>query len=383
MSLPMNINISTLQVAGVVSFYMSAALVMVFVNKAVLSSSPDLPLLFLLIQLLIAVVLLHVSAAIFRRVEIPKFDWEIAKKLTPVVLVNVIGLVFNTLCLRGVEASYFQIARGLQLPLTILVSSIHTKCVPSGKVMGAAALVSCGFFVGVAPSTITNVVPSISNPTPITLFYGILSSLFIALHAVLIKSSLPHCENSTIQLAWYVNNDYFGHFLDIEISERWTNSGSAVFLVPFVVLNGELRHLRVNLAEGDWNGKVFGWGCLVTGIFGFLLCVAGLLSIKVTSPITHMFSSAARSVLQTLLGVYIFHDILTVSYESFRNRVSSILIILGGTMYYTWVKSLDFKPSPPQQPVDLESARSPAVTLETHDNKSHTVLWSVDDDGEK
>ncbi|KAJ3721744.1 hypothetical protein C8R42DRAFT_607434 [Lentinula raphanica] len=359
MSLPMNINIATLQVAGVVSFYMSAALVMVFVNKAVLSSSPDLPLLFLLIQLLIAVVLLHVSAAIFRRVEIPKFDWETAKKLTPVVLVNVIGLVFNTLCLRGVEASYFQIARGLQLPLTILVSSIHTKCVPSGKVMGAAALVSCGFFVGVAPSTITNVVPSISNPTPITLFYGILSSLFIALHAVLIKSSLPHCENSTIQLAW------------------WTNFGSAVFLVPFVVLNGELRHLRVNLAEGDWNGKVFGWGCLVTGIFGFLLCVAGLLSIKVTSPITHMFSSAARSVLQTLLGVYIFHDILTV------NRVSSILIILGGTMYYTWVKSLDFKPSPPQQPVDLESARSPAVILETHDNKSHTVLWSVDDDEEK
>ncbi|KAJ3984821.1 hypothetical protein F5890DRAFT_1553725 [Lentinula detonsa] len=366
MPLPISINVATLQVAGVVSFYMSAALVMVFVNKAVLSSSPDLPLLFLLIQLLIAVVLLHISAAIFRRVEIPKFNWQTARDLTPVVLVNVIGLVFNTLCLRGVEASYFQIARGLQLPLTILVSSIHTSCIPSAKIIVAATLVSFGFFVGVAPSA---ALPLLASPTSITLFYGILSSLFIALHAVLIKSSLPHCDNSTIQLAW------------------WTNFGSAVFLVPFVVFNGELQILRTNLVEGDWNGKVFGWGCLVTGIFGFLLCVAGLLSIKVTSPITHMFSSAARSVLQTLLGFYIFHDILTV------NRVSSILIILGGTMqvnlpvhttvtlslfyrFYTWAKSSEFKPSPPQ-PVDLESARRPSGT---QDSKIHTVVWSVDDE---
>ncbi|KAJ3812627.1 hypothetical protein EV368DRAFT_44346 [Lentinula lateritia] len=299
------INVNTLQVSGVVSFYMSAALVMVFVNKLVLNNTPDLPLLFLLAQLLIAVVLLHVSAAVSRRVEIPQFDLDVAKKLTPVVLVNVIGLVFNTLCLRGVEASYFQIARGLQLPLTILVSSIHTRCVPSIKTIAAAVLVSCGFFVGVAPSS---ALPLLANPTLITLFYGILSSLFIALHAVLIKSSLPHCENSTIQLAW------------------WTNVGSAVFLLPFVVFNGELQILRDNIIEGSWDGKVFGWGCLVTGIFGFLLCVAGLLSIKITSPITHMFSSAAKSVLQTLLGVYIFHDILTV------NRISSILVILGGTM---------------------------------------------------
>ena len=46
------------------------------------------------------------------------------------------------------------------------------------------------------------------------------------------------------------------------------------------------------------------------GVTGFLICVAGVLSIKVTSPITHMFSAAVRSVLQTALGVYLFGDIL-------------------------------------------------------------------------
>ncbi|KIK70677.1 hypothetical protein GYMLUDRAFT_32718 [Collybiopsis luxurians FD-317 M1] len=344
------INVASLQVFGVVAFYMSAALVMVFVNKAVLSNSPELPLVFLLVQLLIAVVLLHVSAAVTKRVEIPKFNWDVAKKLVPVVLVNIVGLVFNTLCLRNVEASFFQIARGLQLPLTILVASFHAHSLPSGKTIAAAIAVSMGFFIGVAPS---QAIPLTAAPTVISLFYGVMSSLMIALHAVLIKSSLPHCENSTIQLAW------------------WTNAGSAVFLLPFVIFDGELQVLHAKLLGGDWNGTVFAWGCVVTGIFGFLLCVAGLLSIKVTSPVTHMFSSAARSVLQTLLGVWIFNDILTT------NRVSSILVILGGTMYYTWVKSSEFKPPPIQPARDLEAASR------KEENEESDVIWSADKQEER
>ena len=104
---------SSLAVAAVVSFYMCAALVMVFVNKAVLNSSPDLPLLFLFFQLVIAVVLLHATALLYpAKVDLPKLDLTAAKKLTPVVLVNIIGLIFNTLCLRDVEASFFQV-RGM------------------------------------------------------------------------------------------------------------------------------------------------------------------------------------------------------------------------------------------------------------------------------
>lgn len=74
-----------------------------------LSNSPNLPLVFLLLQLLIAVVLLHATAILSKKIDIPRFDVQVAKKLTPVVLVNIIGLVFNTLCLRDVEASFFQV----------------------------------------------------------------------------------------------------------------------------------------------------------------------------------------------------------------------------------------------------------------------------------
>jgi len=337
-----------LKVAGVVSFYMTSALIMVFVNKAVLNSSPDLPLFFLFLQMVIAVILLHATAAISDKVKIPKMDVEVAKNLFPVVSVNIIGLVFNTLCLRDVEASFFQIARGLVLPLTIAVSSVYSRSSPSRSVILASGVVTLGFMLGVAPSSS---LPKTAIPSTLSLFYGVLSSLFIAFHAVLIKNSLPYCNNSTIELAW------------------WTNAGSAILVLPFVFLRGEPSKLYELSLSDSWNGRVFLWGSLVTGLFGFLLCVAGLLSIKVTSPVTHMFSSAARSVLQTALGVWIFNDILTV------NRAASITVILGGTMLYTWIKSRGTRaavavtPPPPKLASDIEMG-----SRERHDQG-----WKMDD----
>ncbi|KAI0095088.1 hypothetical protein BDY19DRAFT_916230 [Irpex rosettiformis] len=303
-------------------------------NKAVMNSSPELPMLFLFNQLVLAVILLHAAALFTKKVEIPKLDFKTAKKLTPVTLVNVIGLIFNILCLRGVEASFFQIARGLVLPLTIAVSSIVTRTVPSRKVFLAAGVVTLGFLLGVTPRTLTNIQWR-AAPSAISIIYGVLSSLFIAVHAVLIKSSLPHAHNSTIQLAY------------------WQNLGSALFLAPFIFIQGEHGTLFELMSQRGWNSSVFLWGSIITGVFGFLLCVAGLLSIKVTSPITHMFSSAARSVIQTLLGVWLFGDLLTT------NRALSILIIALGTMYYTWAKSTES--APPKQtvhPTDIEKAQN-------------------------
>ena len=237
-----------------------------------LNAAPDLPLLYLFNQLVIAVILLHGASFLTAKVQLPKLDVQTAKKLTPVVSVNIIGLVFNTLCLRGVEASFFQIARGMVLPLTILVSCIHTHARPSAKVYIATGIVTVGFLTGISPS---KGLPVSASPSVVSLIYGMLSSLFIAIHAVLIKASLPHCNNSTIELAY------------------WTNLGSAVMAAPFILLNGELETLARLTRSTEWDGRTFVYGSMVTGVFGFLLCVAGLLSIKITSPITHMFSSVS------------------------------------------------------------------------------------------
>ncbi|KAI6031479.1 hypothetical protein BKA83DRAFT_4200922 [Pisolithus microcarpus] len=329
-----------LKVAAVVAFYMTAALV------AVLNSSPDLPLLFLLLQLIIAVVLLHASAAVTSRVELPKLELQTARNLIPVVSVNIIGLVFNTLCLRGVEASFFQIARGLNLPLTILVSSIHTRSKPSPRVILAATIVTFGFLMGVAPSSS---LPTTSIPSTLSLLYGLLSSLFIAFHAVLIKSSLPYCNNSTIQLAY------------------WTNLGSAILLLPFILVH-----------DSTWDPNVYLWGTLITGIFGFLLCVAGLLSIKVTSPITHMFSSAARTVIQTETRTA---ALMVVNGIHYRNRAASILLILLGTMYYTWIKSAETAgPPASRRPNDVEALGNGRDGIPKDSDGELTVIFNASEE---
>jgi len=324
---PQDASPSRIKLAAVVGFYMTAALVMVFVNKAVLISTPDLPLTFLFIQLALAVVLLHLASLVAsgfpdseyaRKLELPSLSWSVSWKLLPVVSVNIIGLVFNTLCLRDVDASFFQIARGLLLPLTIAVSFVQTRLPPMRPVVRAAVLVTAGFFVGASPASLWSSSRTLPlDVTGLSLFYGCMSSLMIAVHAVLVKSAHSYVGNSSIKLAYF------------------TNLGSAIALIPVIGLAGEVNALLERRASAGSQWLTFAVGSVVTGVFGFILCMAGLISIKTTSPVTHMFVSAARSVIQTILGVIIFKDIIT------SNRLFSICIITVGTLYFTWVKSLN------------------------------------------
>jgi len=85
-----------------------------------------------------------------------------------------------------------------------------------------------------------------------------------------------------------------------------------------------------------------------------MMNIASLLSIKITSPITHMVSSAVRGVAASFLGMWLFHDIITryahpsltlsmylINLRNHSGRASSIAIILAGSMYYTWVKHVE------------------------------------------
>ena len=86
------------------------------------------------------------------------------------------------------------------------------------------------------------------------------------------------------------------------------------------------------------------------------------MSIKVTSPITHMISSAVRGVAASFLGMWLFKDVITryvyslalsltklalIAIQIPSGRASSIAIILAGSIYYTWVKHTESqKPQP-------------------------------------
>jgi solute carrier family 35 (GDP-fucose transporter), member C1 len=194
-------------------------------------------------------------------------------------------------------------------------------------VLLACAVVSVGFFVGVlldhAPDSATADRSKPSSTTSILgIAFGLISSLTTASHAIVIKRSLTLVNGDAIELAWY------------------SNVLSSMVLIPIIWLVGEgggiIDLVTSPLYTGNGELSVLGrflWGSLVTGIVGWLLSIAGVLSIKITSPITHMISSAVRGILQSAMGVWAFGDIITTG------RGTSILVILTGSMYYTWAKN--------------------------------------------
>ncbi|KAL0946166.1 hypothetical protein HGRIS_012429 [Hohenbuehelia grisea] len=301
-------------VTGVVLFYLAAALAMVVANKWVLNST-ETPLFFLFAQLVIAVILFVISDALRLLPDRLTFDLNVCKGLVPMVSLSVIGLSFSNYTLAHVDASFYQVARGLVLPLTVLSSFIVLHARPSVKIGLACTIVTLGFFTGVFFDGI--------KPSKVGLAFGIASSAITAIHSVVIKRSLAVVNGSALMLSWY------------------TNLLSAGVLLPGVVLVGEAPGV-MRLLFGDAGAattaatsnvlSTFLWGSLITGVLGFLMSIASLLSIKVTSPITHMISSAVRGVAASFLGMWFFGDVIT------SGRASSIAVILLGSIYYTWVK---------------------------------------------
>ncbi|KAF7293032.1 TPT domain-containing protein [Mycena indigotica] len=344
------------KVVAVVCFYIVAALVMVLVNKAVLNQTPDLPFTFLCIQFCIAVLLLRALVLISDsplhriirfRLELPVLDRATATKLIPLLCVGFIGLVFNTLCLAKVDATFFQITRGLLLPFTILVSSLVTRSFPAKTVIAATVVVTIGFIVGSAESFSSYAI----DPEALrAVFYGLISCLVLAIYTVMSKVATTTMKHSVFVISY------------------WGNLGMATMTLPLIICNGEIAVFQQRIANPEQEWTTFVVGCGVTGIFGFLLSLANILSIKVTNPTSHMFSAAAKTVIQTLIGVLFFGDLLDVS------RATGILLITAGTIFYTWAQ---IRPHP-QQP-----SYEAVPTLDDVEKQTGETDDEEDDDIEK
>ncbi|KAF8726483.1 hypothetical protein AX14_007830 [Amanita brunnescens Koide BX004] len=296
---------------------------MVMANKWVLNVT-EAPLFFLFAQLLIAVVLFVISDMLRILPDRLTFSLETCKGLIPMVGLNVIGLSFSNYTLKYVDASFYQVARGLVLPFTVCTSYVLLNTRPSLRILISCSIVTAGFFIGVFLDG--------TNVSRLGIFFGVTSSALTALHSVVIKQSLSVVNGSALLLSWY------------------TNAVSSIVLAPIVIIAGEgpaIAKLFLGVDElvrepGSISAlKTFLWGTAITGTIGFMMSIASLLSIKVTSPITHMISSAVRGVAASLLGMWLFHDIITTG------RATSIAVILLGSIYYTWVKHKESQNSNP------------------------------------
>ncbi|ORX90874.1 hypothetical protein K493DRAFT_265247 [Basidiobolus meristosporus CBS 931.73] len=296
-----------------VSFYVTTGLVMILTNKWVLNVI-SVPITYLWAQTVLVVCLLHVSGA-FNLFVIPKLKFRTCISLMPLIVINVVGLAFNTLCLQYLDVSFYQVVRSLALPFTLILSWIVLKNRCSASVNTACAVVCGGFLIGVLGEL------NSLNTCITGIIFGVISSVTTATHAILIKKSLEVVNNNTMELVYY------------------NTLLSAVVLVPVILLNSEIPGLFSLFGSQENRAQVstFIVGVLITGFFGFLSNIAGFLQIKVTTPVAHITVSTVRGILQTILAVYFFEEILTTS------RICGIGIILAGSAYYTHIKDLESK----------------------------------------
>lgn len=149
----------------------------------------------------------------------------------------------NNFTLKYVDASFYQVARGLVLPFTVVLSSIMLHHRPSLLIMVAICIVTGGFLLGVAMDLAPG---GMTTTTPIGVICGVLSSVTTALQAVVIKQALGVVGGNAMDLSWY------------------NNVLCAFIMVPCIVLAGEVPNVMRLFSEGGPALSTFIYGSAIT-----------------------------------------------------------------------------------------------------------------------
>lgn len=159
---------------------------------------------------------------------------------------------FSNYTLKYVDASFYQVARGLVLPFTVFASGLVLHTRPSLRILFACGIVTLGFFIGVFLDG--------TQISPLGVFFGVASSAITATHSVVIKQSLTVVNGSAALLSWY------------------TNILSTMVLIPLVILSGELPDvLKLLLGADELIRPANSMGALRTFLWGTAIAVSQLL----------------------------------------------------------------------------------------------------------
>eukprot|EP00484_Ammonia_sp_Unknown_P017306 CAMPEP_0197031434 /NCGR_PEP_ID=MMETSP1384-20130603/10438_1 /TAXON_ID=29189 /ORGANISM="Ammonia sp." /LENGTH=322 /DNA_ID=CAMNT_0042460957 /DNA_START=27 /DNA_END=991 /DNA_ORIENTATION=+ len=259
------------QKAIAVVFYWITSLSLVFLNKFVMDgdiTNLDAPLFMSWTQFLITVIccaVLGQMGKVFQPFSFfPTFEYKlsVARKVMPLTVVFLGMIVFNNLCLKYVEVSFYQVARSMTIVFNIVFTYLLL-----GKKTNRASLLCCAFITfGYLMGCDGEVRFDWLGVT-----FGLLSSIFVALNAIYVKKVLPVVDDNSEKLMIY------------------NNMNSVLILPIFIVLFTD-EVIEISVSQYAFQQTAF-WGItVIAGIFGFLINFASYIQIKFTSPLTHNVS---------------------------------------------------------------------------------------------
>jgi len=288
----------------VVALYWFTSILMVFVNKALLSKiNLEAPLFITWSQCVITVVLSILiklaNRTPFKTLNVIRKD--ICYKMLPVSILFTSMIATNNLCLKYVDVSFYYIGRSLTTVFNVIFSYILLKQLSSWKCISCCALIIFGFLLGVDQESLTETF-SLAGTV-----FGILGSLSLSLYSIYMKKALPKVDQDVILLGYYLN--FY----------------SCCLFLPLMYFNEEFSEIY----HYESLDKLWFWGALcVGGICGFAIGFVTVLQIKVTSPLTHNISGTAKACAQTVIATQWFNET-----KSFLWWSSNAIVLLGSALY--------------------------------------------------
>jgi len=302
-----------LQSALAVTFYMSVSIGLVMINRVLLTSHEKAGGLFMSwYQFIVAYVIIIIITNLFPNVPVlnlfPPIKYNISTFLKVIpVSATYLGMVgLNNKCLEYVTVSSYQIVRSLTIMFNIIFTYIVLHQTTSLRAILACLGVVAGFLLGIDGEVNLSIKGA---------FYGVLSSIFVALYSIVVKKALGLLDNNEYLLIEY------------------NTPIAIVLLTPFVYLSGEFKILKPMPSAQFWIMQTFG------GVVGFIINIAIYVNIKYTTPLTHNLSGTVKACLQTLLALLFFKN----SESMPPKKLLGTIFIIGFSAYYTYVRKTEMK----------------------------------------
>lgn len=184
------------------------------------------------------------------------------------------------------------------IPFNILLNYALLNILPSTYASLCCVIVVSGFVLG----SITEL-----NFSQEGFFFGIISSILVALYSSSVKKILPVVDNNTWKLMHY------------------TTLQGIILLAPGVFFSGEWN---LAILSPEIKSPTFWIFMSQAAVAGFLINLAYFALIKFGSPLTTHISGCTKTSLQTLLGIAIFHNKVTP-----LNALGIALTLMGSTLY--------------------------------------------------
>jgi len=307
-----------LRVTGVVALYWSVSITLVFTNKYLLNSDElklDAPFFVTWSQCVVTCVMTYISAkfGLFGVSRDMNFDATTTrlkcKQVLPLSIAFVSMITFNNLTLGKVGVAFYTIARSQSIVFSLLFMWMILGKKTSFAACCCCGIVVSGFLLGVSKEG------DLGSLSVIGTIFGVIASACAALNSIYTKKVMPYVDGDIWAMAYYNN-----------VNACW-------LFLPLIIISDvkELLHFPLLFSMKFWGAMS------AAGFMGFCMGYVVGLEIKVTTPVTHSISGIAKACLQTVIA--------TVYFSTPKPWMwwLSNLLVLGGTMSYSFVKTYEMR----------------------------------------